>query len=572
MSACFRRLAYLTILFCLPSSQLLAIGAEEALRPAAKAESTAPEVLRKSKAAADGEVQDDTQELLPALLGCIFTPDAARGLALQSQGKQGLHLEGFDPAETQSLTEILSPFISKPVTLRLLDEMAAKAETLLEKTRGTMMRAAFPPQEITSGIVVMTIQPAVLGKIVLRGEPRFGQKFITKSLHAQPGQPIDRDGIAADLDWLNQNPLRNCRAVFTPSDTAGMLDLALQVDAKKPWRIYSGFDNSLSDRLGDWRWFLGAQHGDLWHLDHRLTAQVTAGLDYEALHGGGLTYEIPLPWRHILEFSANYSESQSSRDSGNTFVDQSGKFQRYSMAYSVPMRWHGWQMKWRSGVTFRDQVYLIDASTTSGLTAQSQLGLHGIQVQTGFTAENQDRLGTTRGGLRLLWNPGMEPLSASDADFRALGASGADAWIAELNLVRTLSLKRIGLFSAKLDAQWTDQSLVAADQFAPVIFGRVRGFDEITGYGDNGASLSLEYFTPWKKLSKLGSFRALTFLDGAIVTQRSTHSRIDLLSTGIGARWQLRGISAQCDLGIPLSAPEGTKTDPRARFSMTVSW
>jgi len=215
---------------------------------------------------------------------------------------------------------------------------------------------------------------------------------------------------------------------------------------------------------------------------------------------------------------------------------------------------------------------LIDSTPAGGQSAQGQLGWHGLQVETGFTAENQDRLGTTRGGLRMLWNPGIEPFSASNADFRALGASGADAWIAEWNLLRTLALKKVGLFSAKLDAQWATQSLVAADQFAPVIFGRVRGFDEITGYGDSGASLSLEYFTPWRKISQLGSFRALTFIDGATVKERATRQHLDLISTGIGARWQWSTVSAQCDLGIPLSAPEGTKTDPRLRFSMTVSW
>jgi hemolysin activation/secretion protein len=517
-------------------------------------------------------VQDDKQELLPALLGCIFTRDAEQGLALQSRGRRGLSVYGFEPDETQRLTEILSPFISRPVTLSLLDDMAAKVESLLEKTRGSMMRAAFPPQEITSGIVVMTIQPAIMGKVVVRGEPSFGANYITQNFSAHPGHAIDRDMIAGDLDWLNENPLRNCRAVFTPADTDGLLDLALQVAAKKPWRVYSGFDNSLSDRLGDWRWFLGMQQGDLWHLDHRLTAQATAGFDYEALHGGGLTYEIPLPWKHLFELSANYSESQSSRDSGNTLVDQSGKFQRYSLAYTVPMRWHGWQMKWRSGFTFRDQVYVIDATKAGGISSQRFLGWHGIQVESGLSAEQQDQLGTTRGSLRLLWNPGMEPFSASDADFRALGASDADSLIAEFSLLRTLSLKRAGLFSARLDAQWANQSLLAADQFAPVIFGRVRGFDEITGYGDNGVSLSLEYFTPWHKISQLGSFRALTFLDTAAVSEHATNKNIELLSTGIGARWQWRTFSAQCDLGIPLASPVGTKTDPRARFSMTVSW
>jgi hemolysin activation/secretion protein len=436
-----------------------------------------------------------------------------------------------------------------------------------------MMRAAFPPQEITGGIVVMVIHPAVLGQVTLRGEPAFGADFIAKTIRTEPGDQIERDRISADLDWLNENPLRTARAVFSPSTKDGMLDLAIQVDATKPWRVYSGFDNSLSDRLGDWRWYVGAQHGDLWHLDHRLTAQITAGFDAEALRGGSLTYEIPLPWRHLLEFGVNYSESQSARNSGSTLVDQSGQFQRYSLAYIVPLpSWQSWQFKWRSGLTFRDQVYLLDATGPGGATAQRQLGWHGVQFETGLAAEEQDRLGTTRAQVKLLWSPGWEPLTASDADFRALGARDADSWIAEVSLSRTLQMKRAGLLSARLDAQWSDQALLAADQFGPAIFGRIRGFDEITGYGDNGAALSLEWMSPWFKPGKFGAIRALTFCDGAVVHERATQQDASLLSTGIGARWQWKMVSVQCDLGVPLSAPRGIEKDPRARFSMTVRW
>jgi hemolysin activation/secretion protein len=128
------------------------------------------------------------------------------------------------------------------------------------------------------------------------------------------------------------------------------------------------------------------------------------------------------------------------------------------------------------------------------------------------------------------------------------------------------------MLSARLDAQWSDHALLAADQFGPAIFGRIRGFDEISGYGDNGASLSLEWMSPWLKAGKVGSIRGLTFCDGAVVHERSTRQDARLLSTGIGARWQWKMVSVQCDLGVPLSAPRGIETDPRARFSMTVRW
>jgi hemolysin activation/secretion protein len=571
MPACLRLFLLFLFLLSLPV-QLHAIGAEEALRPATSAEPVSSQVVRQGKSR-EGEVQDESQELLPALLGCIVCAKAEYGLALQAQNAVGIQVAELEPAEAATITALLQPFLSKPVTLRSLDDMAERVEAQLERTRGTMMRAAFPPQEITGGIVVLVIHPAVLGQVTLRGKPAFGAEFIAKAIHTEPGVNIDRDRISADLDWLNENPLRTARAVFSPSSKDGVLDLAIQVDAAKPWRVYSGFDNSLSDRLGDWRWYLGAQHGDLWHLDHRLTAQITAGFDAEALRGGSLTYEVPLPWRHLLEFGANYSESQSARNSGTTLVDQSGQFQRYSLAYIVPLpQWHGWEFKWRSGLSFRDQVYLLDATGPGGATDQRQLGWHGVQFETGLSTEEQDRLGTTRAQVKLLWSPGWEPLTASDADFRALGASDADSWIAEFSFSRTLQMKRVGMLSARLDAQWSDHALLAADQFGPAIFGRIRGFDEISGYGDNGASLSLEWMSPWLKAGKVGSIRGLTFCDGAVVHERSTRQDARLLSTGIGARWQWKMVSVQCDLGVPLSAPRGIETDPRARFSMTVRW
>lgn len=548
------------------------IGAEEALRPALPPAGSLGEVVSRQKKD-EGKVDDDQQVIIPQLHGIVLTTRPI-GLSVQpTQLRTGLKIEGLSILETRFVAAILQQFLTRPVTLRSLDDMARQVETSLEKQRQTLMRATFPPQEITSGVVTMIVSPARVGRVTVHGSSAFNPAFIKDSLRMTPGDVLRRGQLAADIDWLNENPLRTARAVLSPSAQEDHLDLALLVDARKPWRIFNGLDNSLSDRLGDWRWYLGLQHGNVWNLDHRITAQLTAGLDYEALHGGSLTYELPLPWRHLLEAGLSYSESRSQRTSGGTLVDQSGSYQRYQLAYVIPLtEQRGWHLQSRTGLTLRDQVYNLDASRPGAASVQRRQGWQGFQIESGLTARRQDQLGDTLTNLRLIWNPGGTLGGSSDKDVRQLGAGGSQAWMAELSLQRTLNLKKAGMLRAQLDAQWSDRALLAADQFAPAISGRVRGFDEITGYGDNGATVILEWLTTWRKLARLGAIRGILFADGALVHQRMAARDTELLSTGAGLRWQRKMFSVQCDLGVPLHATQGIETRPRARFSMTCRW
>jgi hemolysin activation/secretion protein len=556
------------------ASILHAIGAEDALRLAIPPKKDVPaEVARRRNMTAEGRVADEQQVLISQLRGIAVTTRPENAPALQAARHSGLLLEGLSNLQARAVSQALMKFLSRPVTLRSLDDMAELVETSLEKQTQLLVKAGFPPQEITAGTVVMVVRPARVDRVILRGNPAFGCSFIQKSLQVVPGDLLKKDQIAADLDWLNENPLRSMHASLSPSAKDGFMDLVLQVDAARSWRVFSGIDNFLSDRLGDWRWYLGLQHGNLWNLDHRLTGMFTSGLDAEALHGGSLTYEIPLPWQHLLETGISYSESRSKRTSGATLIDQSGRYQRYQITYLVPLpRLRGLKLAWRTGLSFRDQLYLLDASRPGAVSVHRSRGWHGLQVETGLTARCQDRFGTTFSNLRLLWNPGSTCLGSSDQAARQLGAGGSQAWLAELTLQRSLKLKHAGTLMARLEGQWSDRALLAADQFSPAVAGRARGFDEITGYGDNGAVLSLEWLTAWQKTTNLGSIRGLLFSDGALVHQRMPGRDVRLLSTGAGVRWQSKALALQCDLGVPLIATHGIETRPRARFSLSLSW
>ncbi len=538
-----------------------AVEGEDAAKPVADRVPVTAEFRRQEKPQ-DGTVSDESQILIPALRGCIIVKETARGLALQSRFAGGVKADGFSPEESASLESASAAFIGKPVSLALLDQLSDRIESALEKRGGNMVRASFPDQEITSGTVVILVKPAVVGNVTVHGKPAFGQDFIRENFRARAGDPLSKAAITEDINWLNENPLRRVRATFGAGSGEADIDLALHVQADKTWRVYSGVDNSLSDRLGDERWFLGYQHGDLFHLDHRLTAQYTAGFDFDALRGASLSYEIPLPGRHLLEFSTSISESASEQTGGTGLVNQNGTFQRYAMKYRTPLpSWHGWIPEWHAGASFRDQLYDIPDSTSS---------VHFFQLESGWRAQRPDSKGTTTVGARLQWTPGW--LSSSDEVFQDLGADGADSLILLLNLERSLTLGKAGSLTAKLDAQWSSAALLSADQFAPAIWGRVRGFDEVTGYGDNAASLTMEYQSPLLRTPKAGSLRGIAFLDSALVDNQSTGEDTELVSAGVGFRWLWKNLTASCDLAIPIHANDGIDTDPRLRFSVTSRW
>jgi hemolysin activation/secretion protein len=533
------------------------IGAEDPLRPAAE-QPTAGPVIRRA-ADGEGQVSDENAELVASLRAVIICQESAAGLARQ-RGASGVVVCGeFSGPEAAAVTAAGAPFLGQPVSLASLDSLSAAVTRALERRGGPVLRAGFPDQEITGGTVVLQVVPAVAGRVAVRGTQAFGRDFLDAAWSVKPGAALLHSAVQSDLDWLNENPLRRVTAAFAPGPDERSFDVLLDVEAKKPWRAYAGMDNSLSDRLGDERWFAGWQYGDVFGRDHRFSLMATASLDYDSLHGASLLYEAPLAWRHLLEFSAGVSESQSVEGAGLSLVDRNGLFRRTGLRYRVPFAAGGeWRGEWFGGASFRDHEYEFMLTSRSVQMFQLESGCR-LRRQTGRAASEVT--------ASLHWSPGG--IGSGDEDYQALGADGAESFILRLLAQHSISPGGGHGLNFRVDAQWSDSHLLASDQFAPAINGRLRGFDEVTGYGDSGISGSVEYLTPPWRPRGAGTLRGVVFVDGAIVHDRRDGVTDSFAAAGCGFRWQRGDISASCDLGIPLSAPDGVEEDARLRFSVT---
>lgn len=551
----------LVYLCALVPLSVFGFGADDASRPPPPA---APQASDRSIHDAAGAVKaGEDQVLLPALRGLAIANTTEAALALQQPTKDGIALAGFPDAEAAKIREIVTSSLGKPVSLRSLNQLSAQLETAFRTLGRPFVQVSFPGQEITSGVIALLICPARAGQVLVTGKSSFGLKFAVETFRTRQGQEISGDVVLDDLDWLNENPLRRASISYADGATPETLDLTLHLRAPKPWRAYGGIDNQLSDSLGDERIFLGFQYGDLFSLDHRVTAQFTSSLDFKSLKGVSGIYEIPLPIRHLLQISAGFTESETS-SSGP--IDQSGQFSRMALDYRVPLpRWRTLSHEWRIGMEFRKNDYDLSSGTSESVDF--------FQIVSGWKCRFVDRLGMTRAEATLLYSPGHGTLGSKDADFIALGADGAESVIARIELERSLKLGEVGALVGRVQGQWANSKLLSSDQISAGGMGRIRGFDEAVGYASKGLVASVELRSKAYPTSHAGEFQGISFIDAATLSRDNPGDAGQLGAWGIGVNWHYQEMfAAKLALGIPIVAPDDVDADPRLYFSVSTNW
>jgi hemolysin activation/secretion protein len=564
------RLLFPALLAWVPASSS-GQAAEDATRP-----TPPPESRPESRVAASRDDRDTRgavvaghdEELLPSLAGLAIAPTTGQVLAMQaaagrSPAADGISIDGFTAAEQAAIRKAAARFVGQPVSLRSLEELSTALEEEVRVSGQRLVRTSYPPQEITSGVVAIRVSPARAGQVGIAGKRAFNLPFAAGAFRTRPGDPISPATVIEDLEWMNLNPLRRASISYADGSADDQLDLTLRLRDTKPWRVYGGIDNQLSDSLGDERLFLGYQHGNVFGLDHRFTGQYTAALEFERLQGLSAAYEVPLPVRHLLQFSGGYTESETEVLGP---IDQSGTFSRFAMGYRVPLpRWRNISHEWRAGAEFRYNDYLFPNNTDQTVRF--------FQLETGWKGRRKDRYGITRLDASVLYNPGQGIFGSEDADFIALGADGAESLIARANLERAWDILDLAVLHTRIRAQWADSELLASDQLSAGGMNRVRGFDETVGYASTGLIAGVELHSmPWKT-QRAGDLTGLVFVDGAVLNRDAPSDPGELLSAGAGLRWRFNELlAARIDFAFPIEHPDRIDDDMMSHFGLQFTW
>jgi hemolysin activation/secretion protein len=430
-----------------------------------------------------------------------------------------------------------------------------------------------------------------IGTVSLCGVAADRGRRIGAALADLAGAPLTGARLQGALEWLNRNPTHPATLRVTPGASAEVADVEFQLQPQRAWRLFSSYANDGMEPLGRDRWQLGAQWGDAFARDHRLTASMTVGEDPAAFASGFLDWRLPLPpipagpQRHELSLSGALAQTRAEIDHEGTPLDIQGHVTQLSAQYRLPgkpaARWSvepflGVDAKsFDTDLTFGGEG-LPHRSTT---VLSGTVGLDSHYQGNGWSLESTAE--AARGRLDAPVSESTEPQSTAEDDF----------WLSRLRLRATVELPQGWALQLRSEGQWASTDLAASEELSLTGHDTVRGYAERSLRADRGAWASAELRTPvWHGTApQLATVpgaahstatplaaQLVIFAETGWAESAPSAAAGAALSTrlpwavGIGCRLQAsRHLALHCDLALPLS---GEPLTPRLHLQASLTF
>ncbi len=422
------------------------------------------------------------------------------------------------PVEVMSA---LADYIDSPLSLKRVHEMARDVVLAYRKAGMPVVDVALPEQDVSGGILQLVVVLGRAGDINVTGTKYFDENLYLRSFRIQRGQVIKQDPLLDDLRYLNRNPYRQVGLVYSPGDEFAEADLTLEVEEKRPYSAYAGYDNTGNELIGEDRLFFGLEWGNVFGWDHILGYQYTTTLEFENLHAHALSYRLPIhQWRHEFQFLAGYVESGAELRAAGEVLETKGESEQLSGVYLIPLpKFAGYTPDLRLGFDFKSTNNNLEfgGATVADSTAEI------FQFSAGLSAKKEQPFGRQFLSTQLVWSPGDLSAHNSDESFqelRGLGSADYLYWTGELTQIVNLPSDFVFVF--KLEGQWSNGNLLPSEAMVLGGIGSVRGFEQNITRADEGIRLSAELYGPeFYPLNTLGldldeeKMRVFGFYDAA---------------------------------------------------------
>jgi hemolysin activation/secretion protein len=479
------------------------------------------------------------------------TPEAALPAASGASTRfpiRGYELSGDLPLSSEETSRILAPFIRQDGNLATLQQAGAALEAALQAKGYALHRVTLPPQEVGNK-VSLTVVKFVVGKITVEGSGPVSEKNIRASLpELREGEAPNFRTLAVQTAIANENPAKQVQVSLKESEEADKIDVKLRVLAEHPLSLSAGLANTGSDATGNDRLVLVGSHANLFDRDQQLSFAYTSSLERtQNVRQLGLNYRIPLyALGGVVGLSYTSSDVVGSFGSFNS----SGAGETYGANYNLYLAPLGGR---RSYLSLALDEKHFNVSKINDVPVPGQMERSSRPLTLGYSARQEaDRaLGSYSADLavNLPGNSGNTLQAYQTEDGRIQTVD----WTAlHLGGNYQALLTSGWLWSARLQAQVSENALISGEQFGLGGATSVRGTAERALSGDSGAALSLELSTP----ELYQGLRLLGFVDAGWLssnhTQASTAGKLasdQLASAGLGLRYSLGWLNLSADWG-----------------------
>ncbi|MDF1658088.1 MAG: ShlB/FhaC/HecB family hemolysin secretion/activation protein [Verrucomicrobiales bacterium] len=458
------------------------------------------------------------------------------------------------------LQETLEEYIGKPMSMALLSQIGKDIVLAWRESDYPLVDVYYPEQNITEGRLQLVVREAVLGTKKTEGALISREEYLLSNLRIDPGNRINKNIVAADVDWLNENPIRQVNLIYERGEEDGTSDIVLDVIEEDAISAYVGFANTGVNFTGEEEWSFGFTLSNPGRLEHTLGYNLTTDLESDNLHAHSVFYQAYLPWRHIFQVSAAYVTSEALDKS---VTDTNGLSRQLSTVYRIPLTRPKFNPAWRHYLSFAFDYKSTNTDLIFGGVNIFDSDVAVGQFRAFYEFNVPDKQGVTKASIGIVGAPGDMFDDNDDASFDlARLASESSYFYAFGEIERLQRLPAELTLRLKIRGQATENRLGSTEQILAGGYNTVRGFDESIIRGDSGLISNLELISPAFSICGVDkglndSWNALVFYDAAVM--------------GISESFPAEGAQSLQSAGLGLNCKFGEHGFARAAYGWEVA-
>lgn len=496
-----------------------------------------PRTIKGGAAATRGVFFDRLRGLRHLWTGLLFLAALGVGHAYAADARfavQGFAIEGELPIAQERALAVVTPFAGPAVGIEQLQAAASALETELAARGFPFYRVILPPQSL-EGTVTLRVLPFRLGNVAVSGNTHFSTENVLRSLPAmKKGESPNISAIGRNRSAANEHPSKQLDITFRQSDVPDSVDADVKVTDERPLGFFVGLNNTGDRRTGNWRATLGAQHTNLWNLDHSVTATYTTSPEKTSdVKQYGIYYRMPFyAVSGALTLFYAYSDVNSGTVANAFEVSGRGRFSGlHWRQHLVPRGAYSHSIEAGLDDRFFDNN-VVFGGTQIGVDVRSRPV--SLTYLGRFDLTDAVLSGSVQYAHNL--NGGSDN---NDAAYSGNRAGAARDWNA---LRYTLDGSwRIApwTLSVRVRGQYADEPLIPGEQFGLGGANSIRGLRERETTGETGITVTAEGLMPlpWE------GFNAIVFVDAGEVRVKDAVAgqlgRVGAASVGIGLRWSI---------------------------------
>ncbi|MCW5623138.1 MAG: ShlB/FhaC/HecB family hemolysin secretion/activation protein [Burkholderiales bacterium] len=471
------------------------------------------------------------------------------------------------------IEEAVYPFMGESKSLDDVEAARAKLESTYHDLGYLSVSVDIPEQQVDGGVVTLKVVEAPIGRLRITGSRYYVHGHIRETTPSlAEGSVPNFNAVQQELAQLNRTSDRRVTPVLAPSTIPGMVDVELKVDDQLPLHGSVELNNRYSANTSHTRAVGQLRYGNLFQRDHSISFQYQiAPENPDDSRVWSLSYVIPTQSGSTWAFYAVEAKSNVAVLSSISVIGN-GNIYGARWIQPLPQRqnfFHSLTL----GVDYKDfkeNILLQGADSIATPVAYAPLSAQ-------YSATRLS--GTNKRRHRTVFDTGVgfliRGLVADQQQFsnKRYGA-GTSYMTFRSGLQHEFTQVGLGSIYAKGDFQLASGPLISNEQFGAGGADSVRGYTEFECLGDVGARASIEARKPvavGKSRNDDAQSRVYAFFDTASLETLEPlpgqRSRCRPSSAGLGARYQLDGLSLNVDLTRALQDGNVTRSgDMRILF------